>query len=221
MTDSTTLSNETTTEPIAPESMARRSMLLRSVGKGSAVLAAASLPVHTLATSPTIVIQGKTDAKGLGIRCSISGMQSGMGSRIQASSTCTGKSPGYWHKPNHWTQSQTAVIRASSPPTFNSFFGPPTTSNGHYTLEQYLRTIGDAYPGQIPGLNNTDDWHWIAAWMNAMANGSSGIQNFPYTAPQIVQMYRDPGSFVPGTQSIAEKRAVALNFLKLIEGTAG
>lgn len=219
MTDSTTITNETPTEPVTPDSLARRSMLLRSVGKGSAVLAAASLPVHTLATTPTIVIQGKTD-NGRPIRCSISGMQSGMGSRMPATATCTGKSPGYWHEPDHWTASQRAIIRATSRPTFNSFFGA-TTATGDRTLEEYLRTTGKRYKDQVKGLNDTDDWHWITAWMNAMANGSRGIQNFPYTGPQIIQMYRDPGSFVPGTESIDEKRAYALKFLKLIEGTAG
>lgn len=214
MADSTAPKNETPTVPVTPESLARRSMLLRSVGKGSAVLAAASLPVHTLATTPTIVIQGKTDTNGRPIRCSISGMQSGMGSRIPATATCSGKSPGYWHKPERWTSSQRAVILATPKPTFNNFFGPPSTSLGNHTLEQYLRTIGDSYPGQVQGLNNTDDWHWIAAWMNAMANNVAGIQNFPYTGPQIVQLYRNPEMFNTTRQD-------ALAFLKLIEGTAG
>lgn len=214
MTDPTTFKNVTPTEPITPASLARRSLLLRSVGKGSAVIAAATLPVHTLATTPTIVIQGKTDTNGRPYRCSISGMQSGMGSRMPATATCTGKSPGYWHKPERWTQLQRAVILATPRPTFNSFFGPPTTSNGHRTLEQYLRTIGDAYPGQIPGLNNTDDWHWIAAWMNAIANNQVGIQNYPFTAPQIVELYRAPENF-------NTTRAEALMFLKLREGSAG
>lgn len=201
----------------APALLERRAMLLKSMGKGSAVLAAASLPIHTLANTPTIVIQGKTDLKGRPIRCSLSGMQSGMGSRMPATDTCTGKSPGYWHQSENWTPAQLAVISPSPPsnkPTFNSFFGPPSTSNGDCTLEQYLRTIGAPHEGQVKGLNDTDDWHWIAAWMNAMANGQAGIQNYPYSAPQIVQMYRDPSSF-------NTTREQALTFLKLIEGTAG
>ncbi len=214
MTDPTTLKNETLKEQSSPESLARRSMLLKSVGKGSAVIAAASLPVHTLATTPTIVIKGKTDTNGRPIRCSISGMQSGMGSRMPATATCTGKSPGYWHKPENWTQLQRSVIYANPRPTFNSFFGPPTTSNGHRTLEQYIRTTGAAYSGQVKGLNSTDDWHWIAAWMNAMANNVAGIQNFPFTGPEVIELYRNPGKF-------NTTRAEALMFLKLIEGTAG
>lgn len=199
-----------------PLSLGRRAMMLKSLGRGSSVVAAASLPVHVLAQTPTIVI------KGTNTRCSISGMQSGMGSRVPAvSQTCTGKSPGYWHNPDNWTPAQIAVIRASSRPTFNSFFGSPTTTNGHNTLEAYLRTTGEKYRGQVKGLNNTDDWHWICAWMNAMANGSGGVQNFPYTAPEIVEMYRDPGRFVQGKEPIDVKRKYALDFLKLIEGTAG
>ncbi len=202
------------TQPVLT-SLQRRAMLLKSLGKGSAVMAAASLPIHTLANTPTIVIKGIKDKEGRSVRCSISGMQSGMGSRMPATDTCTGKSPGYWHKPENWTDAQTAVIRAIPAPTFNNFFGPPSTSNGTHTLEQYLRTIGAPYTGQVKGLNSTDDWHWVAAWMNAMANNAgTGVMNFPYTAPEIVQLYRNPTSF-------NTTREDALRFLKLIEGTAG
>lgn len=195
-------------------SLERRALLLRSMGKGSAVLAAATLPVHTLASTPTIVIQGAKDQDNKPIRCTISGMQSGMGSRMPATDTCTGKSPGFWHKPEHWITSQKDIILARRKPTFNSFFGPPTTTKGMHTLEQFLRTTGQPYRGQVKNLNNTDEWHWIGAWMNAMANRQVGIKNFPYTAPQIIDLYRNP-------QKFNTTREKALDFLKLIEGTAG
>lgn len=190
-------------------SIERRAMLFKSMGKGSAVLAAAGLPIHTLANTPTIVIEGTKT------RCSLSGMQSGMGSRMPATDTCTGKSPGYWHKPEHWTAAQSEVINLEKPaksPTFNAWFGPASSVElGNATLYEYLTSIGSDRKKSLK-LNDTDEWHWVCAWMNAMANNvaSTGVKNFPYTGPEIVQLYRDPTI-----------RADALAFLKLIEGTAG
>lgn len=206
MTDPTTVKNETPTEPTKPESLARRSMLLKSVGKGSAVLAAASLPVHTLSNTPTIVIAGNTST-----RCSISGMQSGLGSRIPATDTCAGKSPGYWHKDDHWIQSQKNVIFAEPRPTFNSWFGATTSTVGHHTLYEFLTSTGRGENSHLT-INNTPEWHWIGAWMNAMANNvaGTGVRNFPYTAPQVVAMYQDPGAF-------NTTRDKAVEFFSLLE----
>jgi len=195
-------------------------MLLKSLGKGSAVLAAASLPIHTLANTPTIVIKGRTDEDDRSIRCSLSGMQSGMGSRMPATQVCTGKSPGYWHKPEHWTPEQSSVISLEDPtksPTFEKWFGAPASSTelSNATLYQYLTSIGGG-PNNSLKLNDPDEWHWVCAWMNAMANGvgDTGVTNFPFTGPQIVLLYREPSLF-------KTTRADALAFLKLIEGTAG
>lgn len=198
----------TSAEP-ALASIERRAMLLTSMGKGSAVLAAASLPIHTLANTPTIVI------KGTKTRCSLSGMQSGMGSRMPATDTCTGKSPGYWHKPEHWTAAQSAIINLTDPtnsPTFNVWFGPASSAQlSNATLYQYLTSTGGEQNNSLK-LNNTDEWHWVCAWMNAMANNvaGTGVNNFPYTGPQIIQLYRDPVLF-------KTTRADALAFLKLLE----
>lgn len=193
----------------APEStlasLERRALLLRSVGKGSAALAAASLPVRTLSNTPTIVINGTKT------RCSISGMQSGMGSRMPVTESCTGKSPGYWHKPSHWTPAQQSVINAGT--TFNQLFDPVSTSVlGSFTLLEYLTSIGGG-PNNPLKLNDTDEWHWIGAWMNAVANNTAGtgVINFPYTPFQVVEIYRDPGAF-------RTTRAEALSFFKLLEG---
>lgn len=189
-----------------PASLERRALLLKSMGKGSAVLAAASLPVHTLATTPTIVIQGTNT------RCSISGMQSGMGSRIPATDTCTGKSPGYWHVESNWTPAQRLVINSTPKTTFEGWFGAASTSYlGSCTLYQYLTSIGGGANGSLT-LNNKPEWHWVCAWMNAMANNvaGTGVRNFPYTGPQVVQMYRDPGLF----NTTREK---ALEFFAMLE----
>lgn len=200
-------------------SIERRAMLLKTMGKGSAVLAAASLPIHTLANTPTIVIQGVKDKDGRAVRCSISGMHSGLGSRMPATDTCTGKSPGYWHKPEHWTAAQSDLINLADPtnsPTFATWFGPASSTRlGNATLYQYLTSIGGGSNNKLR-LNNTDEWHWVCAWMNAMASDVSGtgVVNFPYSGPQIVQLYRNPTAF-------NTTRAGAIAFLKLIEGTAG
>lgn len=206
MNDQTPLQTDAPRQPSTPASLARRSMLLRSMGKGSAVLAAATLPVHTLSNTPTIVI------KGTNVRCSISGMQSGMGSRMPATDTCAGKSPGYWHKPGHWTAAQKTVILSNPRTTFNGLFGSASSADlGLFTIEEYLTGIGGGKNNPLT-LNNTDEWHWVCAWMNAMANNvaGTGVVNLPYTPQQVILIYQDPGSF-------NTTRTEALNFFKMLE----
>lgn len=212
MDEQTPTENVVPAQGKTPASLERRALLLRSMGKGSAVLAAASLPVHTLSNTPTIVI------KGTSVRCSISGMQSGMGSRIPVTDTCAGKSPGYWHDEMHWTDAQKSVIYSKRNPysdprtTFNDVFGFASSSTlGGRTLYEYLTSIGGGRNNSL-SLNNTDEWHWVCAWMNAVANNvaGTGVVNFPYTAEQVVRIYQNPGSF-------KTTRADALSFFKMLE----
>ena len=72
--------------------VARRRMLLTSLGRGSAVVAAAALPLKALAATPTV-----TSINGIGlnapVRCTISGMQSGVHSKETITTTCAGRKP--------------------------------------------------------------------------------------------------------------------------------
>ena len=104
--------------------------------------------------------------------------------------------------------------------TSDEFAGNPLAG---YTLFQFVASIGNganAYVGDWvppplpPGvkLNNTDEWHWCGAWMNAAANniGGTGVVDFPYTPAQVVAIYGNPGSF-------NTTRAEALKFFKKLE----
>lgn len=183
--------------------LARRSMLLRSLGKGSAVLAATSLPMHTLASSTTFVT---TDGKG----CSISGMQSGVNSKNPTTTLCKGKSPGYWHTFSHWTYAQ----KKQKETTFGVLFKDTTNVYAGYTLFQFVCGIGNGGAVLPPGvkLNDTDEWHWCCAWMNAAARNvaSSGVVGFPYTRSQVVDIYNNPTKY-------NTTRADALLFFKKLE----
>lgn len=216
---------------LSSAALARRHMLLKTLGKGTAVAAAASIPMRTLANTPTLLTMD-------GTRCSISGMQSGNNSRMGTTiSRCTGKSPGYWHKPEHWTSAQR--LQAATP--FGVLFLDPANALAKYTLFEFVCSIGNGAPdstadkgnagdkadkgkkqdnGELvapvlpPGvkLNNTDEWHWCCAWMNATANHSagSGVVDFPYTPTQVVAIYGNPTSF-------NTTRAQALEFFKKLE----
>ena len=214
--------------PLSGAALARRQALLKGLGKGSAALAVASVPMRTLANTPTLFTLD-------GTRCSISGMQSGNHSRITTRATCLGKSPGYWHKYSHWIPSQ----RARWNVTFGSLFGDVTSPVAGFTLYDIVCSIGQVDggggkkggsgggAGQPPGpdnpvyspnpagiqFNNRPEWHWCCAWMNAMANNidGTGVVDFPYTPSQVIAIYQNPSSFHGVT------REQALEFFKKLE----
>lgn len=195
---------------LSAEALARRKVLLKSLGKSSAVVAAAAVPMHTLASSPTLFTAD-------GTRCSISGMQSGNNSRLTRDGVCTGKSPGYWHKFEHWTEEQ--KLMKDLP--FGILFGDVGNRMAGATLKEIVCSIGnddgekgmgkkvDSYSMKY---NNTAEWHWCCAWMNAQANNrpGTGVRDFPYTPRQVIAIYQNPSSF-------NTTRDEALMFFKKLE----
>ena len=206
------------TTPLTSAALARRHMLLKSLGKGTAALAVASVPMRTLANTPTLVMMD-------GTRCSISGMQSGNHSRMGPTSTCVGKSPGYWHTYSHWIPAQ----RANWNVTFGTLFGDLGSPVQGFTLYDIVCSVGNQGgtpppPGVPPGpdhpvfspgaegkkFNNRPEWHWCSAWMNAVASNiaGTGVIDYPYTPAQVIAIYQDPEDFHGVT------REFALNFFK-------
>jgi hypothetical protein len=117
-------------QAMSAEALARRNMLLKSLGKGSAVVAVASAPMHTLASSPTLRTAD-------GTRCSISGMQSGNNSRApSASGTCLGKAPSYWSNFDNWTNMQ----KAQADSTFKALFQDAGSTKAASTLREIVCT---------------------------------------------------------------------------------
>lgn len=164
----------------------RRQVLLKGIGKGSAVLVAA-VPLQTLAGQRLIT---STDGK----QCSVSGMHSGVHSKNTDAVVCGGYSPGWWG------QSKligTTVAPKNWPATL------PLTDNGYNTKFRYV--FGDAAnlrntDGTVPSLwqimepkepiskfSSTDEFHWVCAWLNAIVRYPA---TFPYTATEVVAKYK-------------------------------
>jgi hypothetical protein len=184
---------------MSKEALARRRMLLKSLGKGSAALAAASVPMHTLANSPTLLTKD-------GTRCSISGMQSGNNSRLTGAETCQGNSPDYWRKYENWTPNQ----KKSEDVKFGLLFGPTDNKKiEDATLKEIVCSIGKNDEKKNVNYNNTPERHWCCAWMNAVANGEKGVVNFPYKPEEVINFYLLP--------TVNRTRKDALNFFKLLE----
>lgn len=196
------------------DALARRRMLLTSLGKGSAVVAASAAPLKLLAGQATIGA-GVTVS---GQRCSISGQQSGVHSQTVGGPVCTAHSPGYWHKCNHWLAQQTSLMVWSGPtyPTFKQIFsGTVVNSYTSLPMVALLTGIGGqsnscpaSYPTTNLGVSSSNEWHWACAWMNAVAGTvvGSGIVNFPYSPAEVIAFYNGSSS------------AAALAFFKSIEG---
>lgn len=161
---------------LSPDALARRQMLLRGLGKGSAVLAA-TVPLQTLAGQSLLTFDGKH-------QCSVSGMHSGVHSATPTNTpVCGGYSPGWWRQsddgltprrtwpllPNGWTYNTkcSAVFSKS-------------TLSGNPTLFQVMRNY-----------QNTDEFHWICAWLNALSQSF----NFPYTGQQVLDFYYSPSQY--------------------------
>ena len=160
---------------LASDAMARRRMLLKSLGKGSSVVAAAAIPMHSLATARTLAITAN------GMRCSISGTMSAVHSQETTTNVCVGYSPGYYKKIEHW-------------PNYNSTTGIATNTvkGKQFTQTKSFSSIFGA--GSNSGLldimvnsPSSDEFHWIAALLNSLPG--SPAQNFPYSASQVVNLY--------------------------------
>ena len=154
--------------------VARRRMLLASLGRGSAVVAAAALPLKALAATPTV-----TSINGIGlgapVRCTISGAMSGVHSKETITATCAGRKPSSYGPP-------TVSIPAPWPGSVNKSapFNAVFTSSETSTLINIIQTN-----------SGSDNAYWIAAYLNAQTTGSPA-SNFPYTPPEVVALFNGP-----------------------------
>lgn len=184
-------------EALSPAAIARRHALLKGLSRGSVVLAVAT-PIRTLAASTSLIKRLDTENGKDGYRgCSISGMHSLAPEKsIKPGTTyCSGKSPGYWG--NHLTSWPTlpklvppvppAVMFTRCELTTKLGIVFPTSPNKNETLQRVSE----------PAHNFGDDFHWLSAWLNALASeqGMAGVSNFPYTAEQIRANYGNANVF--------------------------
>ena len=147
--------------------LARRRMLLASLGRGSAVVAAAALPLKALAATPTV-----TSINGIGlgapVRCTISGAQSGVHSKETITATCAGLKPISYDVTTAWPG---GVIKTAQ---FSTVFGGSVSG----TLISIIKAPV------------SDNAYWIAAFLNAQTG--SLARNFPYTPPEVVALFNGP-----------------------------
>ena len=145
----------------------RRYVLLKGIGRGSAILAAA-VPIKTLASVPSVTITGEI--------CSVSGTQSLVHSQPKGLPQCAGSMPAKYKTIMNWpnypnTNYTVGVKTFSDQSRFLDVFGAGSTKK--------LITIMGA--GESPEL------HWIAALLNAIKAPAAPV--FPYSAAEVLTLY--------------------------------
>ena len=187
-------------EALNSAALARRHMLLKGLGKGTAVLAA-SVPLQTLASQSVFTYDGPGTATQ--IRCGVSGMTSGIHSRDVTTNQCYGFSPGYYHKREHFPKSTNAdALITVVFPTCNLLVGVCTTNGNKTACKKNDVPDSTKVPSLLEVMNMTprpDEFHWLAAWLNAQPD-SPAVQ-YPYTGAEIQAFY-------------ASKDASAFEFIK-------
>src|SRR5437762_2554474 len=151
--------------------MSRRRVLLKGIGKGSAILAAAA-PIKTLASTPSVTANGQI--------CTISGVQSGAHSPATNLPTCAGKKARFYSTIANWPNGDTtypidAAHSFSKVTKFNALFGGGSTSN-------LMNILKDS---SVP-----PEAHWIAALLNGIKAPAGYV--FPYSAQEVLALYAGP-----------------------------
>ena len=147
----------------------RRRLLLRGIGKGSALLVAA-VPIKTLASTPSVTVNGQI--------CTASGTQSAAHSKATNLPTCGGLSPGYYMKIEHWPNYQATTYTVGGK-TFNQNTKFNAVFGGGQAVA--MLTIMNTTP------NNNDEFHWIPALLNAIKAPTGYV--FPYSASEVLALY--------------------------------
>lgn len=167
------------TEQLSSVELARRRVLLKGLGKGSAALAVV-VPIQTLAANTII---GGTKL------CTVSGVQSNVGSHNTGTqTTCSGYQPSHYATLANWPGYSSSPARATNTVDgitfdetayFNTVFGGGSSSSNAAKLLTIV-TSGSPEPEQV----------WVTALLNAIKN-PVGF-NFPYTPTQVRAFYAGP-----------------------------
>ena len=144
----------------------RRYVLLKGIGRGSAILAAA-VPIKTLASVPSVTITGQI--------CSVSGTQSLVHSQPKGLPLCAGSMPAKYSTLANWPAG-----------------GPPYTVNSKTVNENtpFIDVFGaGSNLGLLAILNQglSEESHWIAALLNAIKAPAAPV--FPYSAAEVLTLY--------------------------------
>ena len=153
---------------LSATALARRKMLLTSLGKGSAVVAAVALPLKALAATPSLTLLNL----GPQVRCTISGMQSGVHSKETITATCAGRKPSSYGPPTVTIPTPWPGNLSKTTPFNVVFVTSPVTS----TLINIIQTAP-----------LSDNAYWIAAFLNALSG--LPVTNFPYTPTEVQGLF--------------------------------
>lgn len=194
-------------ETLTSAAIARRHMLLKGLGKGSAALAA-TVPLQTLASQSVFTYNGPGTATQ--IRCGVSGMTSGVHSRDVTTTQCMGYSPGYY-KTHAWPANvnKTALITTvCSKSTLKTYVCTETVKVRGVETVQVTRSNVRSRDGSctvevstlfdvIDFHESSDEFHWVCAWLNGSGGAPAGW-NFPYTGAEVIALYENNDSYPSG-----------------------
>lgn len=180
--------SQTRAESLPTPALARRHLLLKGVGKGG-LLVAAAVPIQTLAGTGMLTGGGKNGETA--VRCSVSGMQSGIHSAAPSAGTCGGYSPGWWgqnkdHPHKNWPVSINANASITT-----------VCSRSTLMVGSQLATLWQVM--SMSSFSSSDEGHWVCAWLNAQVNAF----HFPYSPAEVIALYNDTAKY-----------AAALTFFK-------
>jgi hypothetical protein len=184
---------------LSAQALARRKMLLTSLGKSAAVIGAVAVPMQSLAAigSLSLTADGK--------RCTISGAMSAVHSNQAPLPLCSGRRPSYYSTVTNWPN----YNASTNPLAMNGITGSGGTVT--FNKDTKFNSIGLFGSGSTLSLiellmtsPNSDFGHWATALLNGtLGSVAGGNTNFPYTAQEVINLYNNPA-----------KQADALNFFK-------
>lgn len=160
------------------DEFAKRRQLLKTVSGGAALLAAAS-PIRALANTSSCTNP-----------CSISGMQSAHHSVKpgDCARQCGGYSPGWWGQSTD--QCNSAGVCTKIPKrTWPTDYTKPVNSvliNSSLSISLFELMYNPMYA-------NSDERHWICAWLNAQTPPPG--YEFPYTTSEVINFYLGIGPY--------------------------
>lgn len=179
----TSASGSGSTEPLSASALARRRALFKGIGKGGAAIAA-SVPIQTLAGQTLLTAGGQHI-------CSVSGMQSGVHSATTNVAYCGGYSPAWWGQTKDGLSPSRTWPTLPSSWTYatkcNVVFTRSTLKIGETAISPSLFEVMCAKDSKLSKFANTDEFHWICAWLNALSHSF----NFPYSGQQVIDFYND------------------------------
>lgn len=174
-------------QKLSPEAASRRLIMLKGLGKGTAVVTAAALPLSTLAQGSTLLVTGTVGGGAPVYRCSVSGMQSSVTSSNMPSdaTVCGGYSPGWWG------QEEGGVPRRTWPIDYTlkctDMFPKCTLEDSNKSFMS--KSLFDVM--RIPSYSSTKTRHWIGAYLNGLVGGAPNFP-FPYSGMEVMGFYNLP-----------------------------